>query len=448
MVGAGLGAWGFAELMMGTAMRKPLCLIPALLFACGESAPDDADAASASGIDSSAQSETATDGGETTGVSDGSADTGQGSGTGDSQGTGGTTGGSTTDDSAGSDGSTGGDGSTGAAGSGGDPIPCDIAESSLAPVAPNIMLVLDKSGSMVDNTWDHDGMPATNEITRWNSLYDVVDFVVTSFQLQINFGANLFPNASATNNYDASACVVSNTPEIPVAFGNAATLLAGIPAADATNLNGGTPAATGITVARDHLVSLPGDNPEAIIFVTDGAANCAQGAQTGQQLFETYDSNLATVVGDAWNDDGIPTYVVGIDIEDTTSPVVVDGNPDSTNAYDELNTVANAGGVPQAGMTSFYQTTNQTELQTALQAIIDDALSCTVPLSPAPAFPDLMVLLVDDMEVPRVMDCATQDGWVYSNPNGPYDSVELCGTWCDTLKSSGAATAEYYCNPG
>ena len=420
-----------------------LCLAAA---GCSEDSPPESNEASGSGIDSSSPTGGGT---ETDGVTTGVSDSGNSTSGTDSAGSA-TSGSSTTDPSGGSVGSSGGDtsdGSTSVGATTGDPIPCDVANSTLAPINPNIMLVLDKSGSMVDNTWDPDGNGMGAEVTRWRSLYDVVDFVVTAFETQVNFGANLFPSVSATDNYDASACVVSSTPEIPVAGGNAATLLNGIPGPTETNLNGGTPAATGITVARDHLVSLPGNNPEAIIFITDGAANCAQGA-SAPELFEQYDAQLEVAVNDAWQNDQIPTYVVGIDIEDVTSPVVADGNPDNTNAFTELNAVALAGGAPQPGAVSFYQTTNQTELQAAVQGIIDDALSCTVPLTPAPAFPDLMVLLIEDMEVPRVMDCATENGWVYSNPMGPYDSIELCGTWCDTLKSAGEATAEYYCNPG
>jgi hypothetical protein len=371
-------------------------------------------------------------------TSDGSVDTSGGSGTTtattgvDSSG-----GGETTSESRGE-----------ASGTSAGVVPCDVAEATLEPVTPNIMLVLDKSGSMISNTWDHDANGGTPEVTRWYSLYQVVDFVVTTFDAQINFGANLFPAENATNQYNANACIVGNAPEIPVAPMNQAAILGGIPGAGDIDIFGGTPATTGFTVARDHLVGLNPGTPRAAIFVTDGAANCSADAVDNFQRFEVYDDELPIVVGDAWTDDGIPTYVVGIDILDAISPVVNDGNPDNTNLFDELNTVAVAGGVPNGGAAQFYQTTNQNELQDALQQIIDDALSCIVPLDPEPAFPELLEIYVDDMMVPPVMDCATEDGWVYSTPAGPYDSIELCGTWCDALKVSGSLTAEYYCNAG
>ena len=56
------------------------------------------------------------------------------------------------------------------------------------------MLALDKSGSMVANPaglWDHDADPNTPKITRWNSLYQVVQLITTDYNNSINFGANL-----------------------------------------------------------------------------------------------------------------------------------------------------------------------------------------------------------------------------------------------------------------
>ena len=329
-----------------------------------------------------------------------------------------------------------------------DVIPCDVAMAELQPVPPNIMLVLDKSGSMVNNSWDHDAMGGTPDITRWDSLYQVVEFVTSTFDAQINFGATLFPAVNATATYNAAACVVGGSPDIDVAPMNSAAILAGIPAAGETDIFGGTPATAGVIVGRDHLLEQDAANPRALILVTDGAANCALEAMTNTQRFEEYDEQLPIVVGSAWDDDSIPVYVVGIDVVDEFSDAAPDGYPNNTNTYDALNEVAVAGGQPLPGNEQFYQTTNQLELQDALEQIIANALSCIVPLDPEPAFPELLEVYVSDMMVPPVMDCANEDGWVYSNPGGPFDSIELCGTWCDELKVAGSVTAEYYCDPG
>ena len=80
--------------------------------------------------------------------------------------------------------------------------------------------------------------------------------------------------------------------------------------------------------------------------------------------------------------------------------------------------------------------------------IVDDAASCTVILDPPPPFPDLVQVVMDDQDVPMVNDCETEDGWVFTNPNGPYDTLELCGMWCDVVPDAQVVKAEYYCDPG
>jgi hypothetical protein len=381
-------------------------------------------------------------------------DTGTAGDASDSQGTTsadtGTTGGDTDDDGDTTSGSStsddAADDSTSSQSNDDGPIPCEVSEATLEPVPPNIMLVLDKSRSMISNEWDHDEDDLTPDVTRWYSLFQVVDFVVTTFNDQINFGANLFPSTAVPQNITdySQACHTWPQPEIPVAPMNAAAILAGIPGPnDGADIWGATPATAGFVVARDHLLGLPGSNPRAVVFIADGAANCMEG-QTGQNLLQVFDENLALVVGEAWTNDELPTYVVGIDIEQvvTSHP----GDPQNIIPWEEMNDVAEAGGKPLPGNEKFYQTTNQNELQAALQQIIDDTLSCTVALNPAPGFPDLLEVYIDNMQVPEIADCDNEDGWMYTNAN--FDEIVLCGTWCGELKSTGAVKAEYYCNPG
>jgi hypothetical protein len=192
----------------------------------------------------------------------------------------------------------------------------------------------------------------------------------------------------------------------------------------------------------------------AIILVSDGAANCRTDATSDLERFESYDDNLATIVGDAYTDLGIATYVAGVDISDVTTQVTgvnnhpPDGEPDGISPFQKLDEVAVAGGKPLGGMADFYQTQNELELQAALQSIVDDAISCTVLLDPIPTFPELVQVLIDGQVAPHVADCTSEDGWVYTNPNGPYDSIELCGSWCELSQDAVELEAEYFCDPG
>jgi hypothetical protein len=329
--------------------------------------------------------------------------------------------------------------------------PCEELKATLMPIQPNVMLVLDKSGSMVANPngfWDHDADVNTPNITRWNSLYQVVQTLVNDYNETINFGANLFPSTSAKLKYDATACVVNAAPEIMVAPMNKDAILNGIPQAGDTSLVGGTPSAAGVAAAIKHLKTLDAAIPRAIILVTDGAANCATGVQP-PPLFEAYDQTLHTLVSDAFTVDNIPTYVVGIDTKNVVSPVMQDGNPDGVNTYEKLNELAVQGGKPKDDPAEkFYNAVNQIQLKAALDAIAADAVSCTIPLVSEPGFPEETKVIVGDTEYPMVTDCATEDGWVYDNPMGPYTAVILCGAACEALKVEKAADVEYYCEAG
>ncbi|MBL9100988.1 MAG: VWA domain-containing protein [Myxococcales bacterium] len=338
--------------------------------------------------------------------------------------------------------------------------PCEEIQATLQPVPPNIMLVLDKSGSMVSDPsgyWDHDNDPGTPTITRWKSLYNVVSDIVMNNETKMNLGAVLFPSKSAVSMYNAGACPVNANPEVPVQPMNAADILAAIPGANDTMLKGGTPSAAGMTTALNHLKMLDPMVPRAVLLITDGAANCRSDAATEQQRFETYDQSLHTIVGDAFTVDMIPTYVIGIAISnavtagnaDGTPANAQDGNPNAINPYEKLNELAMLGGKPKNDPNEkFYQTVNQLELQAALDAIIGDALSCKIPLESEPAFPDDTEVLVGGTKVPHVMDCASENGWVFTNPMGPYNEIELCGTACLDLKAAGEADVNFYCSAG
>ncbi|EDM81939.1 hypothetical protein PPSIR1_05713 [Plesiocystis pacifica SIR-1] len=320
-----------------------------------------------------------------------------------------------------------------------DEMPCVELSATLEPVPPNVMMVLDKSGSMFTNTWDHDNNGGTPQITRWNSLYDVVDNITTTFDDSINFGANLFPSTLAQNIYGPQACTTSNFPEVTVGENNSAQILATIPGPGVTASYGGTPATLGVTTAYNHLTSLDPELPRAMILVTDGAANCDQNAANNFQLFDVYDDGLPVIVGTAAAN-GVPTYVVGIDIINQTINDGIGGDPNGINPTVVLNEVAAAGGTG-----SFFNTEDQAELEAALTDVVASVQTCTIPLSEEPFFPEFTEVIVGGQSWDMINDCGDGDGWFYSDP---YTTIELCGAACDALKQAGEADIDYYCNPG
>jgi hypothetical protein len=298
--------------------------------------------------------------------------------------------------------------------------------------------------------WDHDGDPGTPDVTRWYSLHEVVELLVNGFEHRVHFGVVLFPGREATSSYGAAACVVADAPEVSLGPENAAAILDAIPPKTATDdlIEGATPATSGLVLAYGDLEDQDGDNAPAVIFVTDGAANCNRGAATASELIEDYDDDLLPVVAAAWSQDEIPTYVVGINIENDLLGAGIDGNPEA-NPYEKLDEVAAAGGRPNpAGPPAFYQAEDQLELHESLQQIVEESLSCTVRLDPVPELPEHIEVLVGGTEVPAINDCAAEDGWTYVPPNPPWDAIELCGSACDDLRATGQVVIRYYCLPG
>ena len=420
------------------ARSKWLLVLSPLLLACGDSGAkgDSLSAsASASGNNPTSASETSADTPTGTGASATEGGTASGSTSNDAGSAGSSSGGATgstslmgtsgdasdaTTVSSGVTTATSGDGSTTTPID--EPVPCQIETTKITPIPPDLLFVLDKSGSMAIEKWDHDENPQTPIVTRWFSLYGVVDSVVKTFNKTVNFGVKLYPKIDATPWADQGACDVNPGVEVEIAPMNAVAVLAGIPGA-AVNVEGGTPMETGLKEAFTYLNALDPAKQRFALMIADGeiSKTCP-----GEVIFEALGA-----VSSAY-DNGIPTYVVGIDVDPSTS--------------DQLTALAEAGGKANPnGPELFYQTTNQAELQAAIQQIIDDTLSCVIDVDPEPSEPELFQVWIGNDQIPAAADCAKDDGWVWTKK--PHIQIELCNAACAKLKKSNAVEARYYCEP-
>lgn len=316
-------------------------------------------------------------------------------------------------------------------------------------VASQVVLVLDKSGSMIYNSWDADADPATPAVTRWYSLYNVVAQIVDGFDAQMELGAVLFPSKQAKANPDA-ACVMEDEPDVAVGVMQGAQILQTIPPADAdgTQIAGGTPAVKGIEVATEHLAALPAGPQRYLVLVTDGAANCRADAMSQYEIAEVYDEALGPTVAAAREQLEIRTFVVGVDIANYTTPVAQDGLPDATNTWERLNEVAVAGGMARAGDEKFYNATNELELAAALSSIAAQ-VSCEIALDPAPTPEQFPGVELGGVPVPEDPACSSGAGWHFVDP-ATRDAIVLCAATCAAYQQTeGGLDIEYTCStPG
>ncbi len=318
-----------------------------------------------------------------------------------------------------------------------DPGHCGYAVVELEIPRKNVVLIVDKSASMIQATWDHDADPDTPPVTRWSSLVRAIEHLAGTYERSLNFGLVAFPGFNATSELSLEACPVAPVPQVPVSTMNAAALLSVLPGADAGAdvIAGATPTRAAIETATDHLATLKDQLDHINVLFTDGAANCDPDAVDEAALLEVYDDGVINATSGALGQ-GVRTFVVGVDVNPGITPMVVDGEPDGIDVPETLNELALAGG------TALHNADNEAELLAAVEAIAASLLPCTIiaaePLSP-PCQVD--VILGETTYPGPAASCEGVDGWRYTGEG--YADLELCGQACAEYRELGAVDVRY-----
>jgi len=274
---------------------------------------------------------------------------------------------------------------------------CVPTEVTLVAATADVVLVLDRSGSMGDVLRRGGG-------TRWSALRAALADVLPAYDERIAIGAELFPQPAGA----AVLCDASPTPQVGLAMRHSGAVLAEM---DARMPEGGTPTATAIeaAVAALRAIRAPGA-VRAVVLATDGGPNCnpADSSETWYGLapelcpragisIETCLDDVATIAAiERARADGIDTYVIGIDVR---LPVLVD----------VLERMADAGGHAAAGVPRYYDVSRATDLVPALDDITGRIARCSFS-SPTPI--DRARLLEVRLDgAPLPYDEAGERGW-------------------------------------
>jgi hypothetical protein len=293
---------------------------------------------------------------------------------------------------------------------------CGVQDFDRQPKPAEVLLVLDRSGSM-ENDLD------TGE-TRWEAIVPTLVSAIDATNTGIWWGLKSYPELDDTEQCAPESIVP--TIHVPIAEMSGGTVVTAIEAT--TPLGDGTPTGDAIRFALDHLRerAMLSDNPKFLLLATDGEPNCPDDDE--DEDVDAVDYTVAAIA-DALAE-GFPTFVVGVDTSE-------DG------AVENLNAMAEAGGRPRAGDPKFYLASTQEEIEMALQEITGEIASCVFDLDPPPPVPDNIAVDFNGMRAER--DPTLQNGWEYTKDN--HSQLEVYGTWCERIKSEAesAVNIKYGC---
>jgi len=315
-------------------------------------------------------------------------------------------------------GSTGGTGGTGNTGGGNS---CQSVTITPTRSIPNVMFLVDQSGSMRDPVCSPGGVGTcpNNPPDRWEAAHGAITTIVQELQSIVGFGLTTY-HSNGGGSVPAQ-CPILET-EVAIAMDN----FSSIDANYASSFPGGGDTPTGESI--DAVVnaiegaSLPGDGPTILVLATDGEPDtCAvPNPQEGQPEAVAAASNACTAQNGACT--GIQTYIlsVGDDV-----------------GQDHLQDMANVGiGLAQDGSegnAEFWVGLNPDQLTIAFRDIISASISCDIQMDEQFAN-TVQACNEGDVRLDGVaLPCSQTDGWRVKP--GVDDVIELVGSACVTLRS-------------
>jgi len=274
---------------------------------------------------------------------------------------------------------------------------CDTMEIESGSIPPNLLLVVDKSGSMRDPT------SQGSSRTKIQDTKDALNALLDEGEGKIRFGWLQFPADSECRPGDVSVeCADDSVTEIRQRV-------------NILTPNGGTPTGESLENANDYQGLHDESRNNFVVLLTDGMPTCPNG--NGRQENEA-DNQLALQAVQALHAAAIDTFVIGLG-EDINS-----SNPDL------LNQMAEAGGRPRAGQVKYYQANSLEDLREALQDIGGMVIGCNLGLTAVPEWPDYLWVFFDGDAIARDRDHV--DGWDY---DATRNQINFYGPSCDRLRS-------------
>jgi len=247
-------------------------------------------------------------------------------------------------------------------------VTCAEANPQTMNLPPDVLIVLDRSGSMNDDLNDQPCMAGCT--SKWTTAVTTLTSYLPTVTT-VNWGLKLF--ASTSGGGGNSSCNVSMGTEVAPAANNATAIINRL---NMTTAGSSTPTTAAMTAAAAYLKTLNDGNPKFILLATDGIPTCgkdacAAGVNTGGgSMNQCDDANAIAAVKTVHDTDGIPTFVLGIGTANSPG--------DST-----LSQMAVNGGFPRNDTPQYYPIGSAADLTQAFMAITQTVGQCFFSITPA-----------------------------------------------------------------
>jgi len=249
-----------------------------------------------------------------------------------------------------------------------------------AAVEPNVLILLDKSGSMDDRV---------GSATKWRIAIRALERLLADYGDRIRFGLVLYPDGGGC---DPGQILVDVGPD------NASEILAVL---DDHVPNGSTPIGASVEAVAGHpLIQDPSRN-NYVLLLTDGEERCGGNGAAAVAALRALDPEVRT-------------FVVGFG--------------DGVSAA-ELDAMAEAGGTALPGSPKYFQADDEASLIAAFSTIGGMVLTCSYEIRDTglDLQPDDIHVFFDGAEVPH--DPAS--GWEYDRASS---RIVFHGPACDALR--------------
>ena len=290
----------------------------------------------------------------------------------------------------------------------------------------NVILVIDRSGSMGDPTTD--GMP------KWEALRAALQSVLPRLGDDLSIGLTFFPAVLPPRDAGPYApedvCSVPRflaleprPAQVPLILDRFSTTLPGGP----------TPTALSLRLVREWYQAHPDlQGDRYVILATDGGPNCNITADNttcrctgGAGLCASTNTFARINCLDAGPAIGEVQMLAAMNVR--TFVIGLNGTQDFA---DVLNSMADAGGRPRLGNTRFYNAASATELLRELGAVTQALSDCTLRLESAPVDPALVDVRLDGRSLYR--DVRRMNGWDWGDDT--HREIVFHGPTCEEIR--------------